>query len=141
MRPEDPGIIPDANLRLQVRTAHMAQIEDGFRMLQTALQLDPDFSDAMAYMNLLCRIEAGIVDSEVQSADFISQANSWVDKALDAKRKQAQSTPKKGPAVNGALAPPPPPPPPPSPAQAGAIPAGAIRIEGNMQQAKTGSPH
>ena len=72
MKPQDPGIIPDASLRLKVRTDHMAQIEDGFRMLQIALQLDPDYSDAMAYMNLLCRIEAGIVDSASSSPPILS---------------------------------------------------------------------
>ena len=63
MKPQDPGIIPDAALRQKVRTQHAAQIEDGFRMLQIAIQLDPDYSDAMAYMNLLYRIEAGIADT------------------------------------------------------------------------------
>jgi TonB family protein len=144
MQPQDPGIIPDAGLRLKVRTAHMAQIEDGFRMLQVALQLDPGYSDAMAYMNLLCRIEAGIVDSSQQSSDLIAQADQWVSKALDAKRKQAQN-PKPaarpldvdGPAPLGST--PPPPPPPPPPGQGGLAAAtlpGAVRIEGSAQQAK-----
>ena len=48
MQPQDPGIIPDAGLRQNVRTQHGAQIEDGLRMLRTALQLNPDYSDAMA---------------------------------------------------------------------------------------------
>jgi len=91
MTPEDQGIIPDADLRLNVRTQHMAQIEDGYRMLQVALQLDPDYSDAMAYMNLLFRIEAGIVDNETRSTELIGRADHWVVKTLAAKRKQAQS--------------------------------------------------
>ena len=138
-------MIPDAGLRLKLRTDHMAQIEDGFRMLQVALQLDPDYSDAMAYMNLLCRIEAGIVDSQQQSADLIAKADDWVSKALAAKRRQAQN-PKPatrpldvdGPAPLGST-PPPPPPPPPPPGQGGlaaAIPPGTIRIEGSVQQEK-----
>jgi len=138
MQPQDPGIIPDANLRLKVRTEHMAQIEDGFRMLQIALQLDPDYVDAMAYMNLLYRIEAGIVESEQESAGLVAQADSWVKKALAAKRTQAQNPPQKSsrPAALGSTPPPPPPPPPPGDAQARAIPPGAILIEGSVQQAK-----
>ena len=42
MRMEDPGIIPDAALRESVRKQHGAHIEEGFRVLQMALQIDPD---------------------------------------------------------------------------------------------------
>ncbi len=122
MQPQDPGIIPDAGLRQKVRTDHGAQIEDGFRVLQIAIQLDPDYSDAMAYMNLLYRIEAGIADTPAQSADAVAKADSWVTQALDAKRRQAQNrraTPGTldvdAPAPVPFIAPPPPPPPPPPP--------------------------
>ena len=146
MKPWDPGIIPDASLRQSVRTQHGAQIEDGFRMLQIALQLDPNYSDAMAYMNLLYRIQAGIADTEAQYTDFIAKADMWVDKALAAKRGQARST---NPAANtldvdapvtGAIVAPPPPPPPPPPPGVGPIARmeapGAIRISGDVQVAK-----
>ncbi len=145
MKPQDPGIIPDAGLRQKVRAQHGARIEDGFRMLQVAIQLDPEYSDAMAYMNLLYRIEAGIADTEAQSADFIAKADSWVTKALEAKRQLARSTHPTdgslnvdGPAPVPFVAPPPPPPPPPP---AGANQArmeapGAIRVSGEAQHAK-----
>ncbi len=122
MKPWDPGIIPDASLRQSVRTQHGAQIEDGFRMLQVALQLDPNYSDAMAYMNLLYRIQAGIADTDAQYTDFIAKADMWVGKALAAKRGQARRTnPTAGTLDVDAsvpvpfVAPPPPPPPPPPP--------------------------
>ena len=134
MQPQDAGIIPDADARLKLRSDHMAQIQDGFTMLQTALQMDPDYSDAMAYMNLLYRIEAGIVDSDAQSADLITLADSWVKQALDAKRRQAQN-PRRA-SSQGMTAPPPPPPPPPPGSQAVPVPPGAILVEGRAQQAK-----
>ena len=59
-------------------------------MLQIAIQLDPDYSDAMAYMNLLYRIEAGIADTPAQSADG-HKADNWVTQALDAKRRRRRS--------------------------------------------------
>src|SRR5260370_11544384 len=146
MKPQDRGNIPDANLRQSVRTQHGAQIEDGFRMLQVALQLDPNYSDAMAYMNLLYRIEAGIADTAAQYTDFIAKADLWVGKALAAKRGQARSTNPPagaldvdGPVPVPFVAPPPPPPPPPPPG-VGPIARmeapGAIRIGGDLQQAK-----
>lgn len=121
MRPEDPGIIPDAALRQGVRSKHAAELEEGFRMLQVALQIDPNYSDAAAYINLLYRIQAGIADTPEQAADSIAKADAWVTKALEAKKQMArnpQSAP--GPLnVDGpvptAYVPPPPPPPPPPP--------------------------
>ena len=122
MQPQDSGIIADAGLRQKVRTEHGAQIEDGFRMLQVAIQLDPDYSDAMAYMNLLYRIEAGIADTPAQSADYIAKADNWVTQALDARKRQARNPQPpvgpldvEGPAIVPFVAPPPPPPPPPPP--------------------------
>jgi TonB family protein len=153
MQPQDPGIIADAGLRQIVRTKHGAQIEDGFRMLQIALQLDPGYSDAMAYMNLLYRIEAGIADTQAQYTDFIARADSWVTQALAAKRGQAQNPrPQSGPPTGpldvdapvpapstASLALPPPPPPPPPPGSDNQFvrmeAPGAIRIPGNVQQA------
>jgi tetratricopeptide (TPR) repeat protein len=118
MKAQDPGIIPDAGLRQKVRTEHLAQIEDGFRMLKVALQLDPDYVNAMAYMNLLYRIAAGIADNPAQSDDLIAKADGWVGKALDVKRRQAQNPrPAASPLdvdrpVPEPLSAPPPPPPP-----------------------------
>ena len=59
-------------------------------MLATAIQLDPDFADAMAYENLLDRIEAGLADTPEQSAEWTAKADQWVTKALDAKRRLAR---------------------------------------------------
>ena len=143
MKPQDAGIIPDAGLRQKLRTEHEAQIEDGFRMLQTALQLDPQDDASMAYMNLLYRIKAGIADSDADSQQLIAQADDWVGKALEAKRKKAMIARQAGrPAGSNAQAslveaPPPPPPPPPPPGTAAFVasaPAGTIRVEGSVQK-------
>ena len=132
MKPQDPGIIPDAAARRQLRDRHGAQIEDGFRVLQIALQLDPGYSDAMAYMNLLYRIQAGIVDTDAESKQMIAQADDWVGKALAAIKQRAGTKRPANEPLNvdgpapGAPAPPPPPPPPPPPSSQGdvaAIPA------------------
>jgi TonB family protein len=116
-------------------------------MLQIAIQLDPDYSDAMAYMNLLYRIEAGIADTAAQSAEYVAKADNWVTQALDAKRRLAQNPRPAdgpldvdGPAIVPIMAPPPPPPPPP-PLPPGASQArmeapGAIRVSGETQQTR-----
>ena len=121
MKPADPGNIPDAALRANLRLQHGPQIEEGFRMLQIALQLDPGYSDAMAYMNLLYRIQAGIADTPEQAAEYVGQANNWVAQAIAAKRRAAAKAPEAPKTLDmdapapGPFAPAPPPPPPPPP--------------------------
>ena len=117
-------------------------------MLQIALQLDPNYSDAMAYMNLLYRIEAGIADTPEQSADFVAKADSWVTKAMEAKRLQARNPrpPAETLDVDGPLpAPWSPPPAAPAPTaapwdrsaeRAADSPGVVIRVDGREQQAK-----
>ena len=150
MTQQDPGIIPDASLRQSVRAQHGAQVEEGMHMLDVALQLDPDYADAMAYMNLLDRIEAGLADTPAQAADLIAQADGWVKKTLDAKRKEAQNAPLtariqdplRAAVVLVAPLPPPPPPPPPGisgvvpPPPAGDAASPRIRVDGAVQAAK-----
>jgi beta-lactamase regulating signal transducer with metallopeptidase domain len=135
--------IPDAASRKSLRDRCLPQIEDGFRMLQIALQLDPNYEDAMAYMNLLDRLKGGIVDNQAESADLIEKADDWVGKTLAAKRRNAE-THEAGPAMpldvdgpppgpGGAQAivfapPPPPPPPPPAPAVSNDQPASATPL-------------
>lgn len=118
MKPQDPGIIPDAAARQNFRHQYGPQLEEGFRMLQVALSLDPADSNAMAYMNLLYRIQGAVVDSDAESKAAIAQADDWVGKALAAKRQNAANSQAKGRSVQaeGLLAPPPPPPPPANPA-------------------------
>jgi cell division septation protein DedD len=136
--PQHDYSIPDQNLRRSLRERFLPQIEDGLRMLQTALQLDPDYDDAMAYMNLLCRLKSGIVDSSNEAADLYAQADRWVGKAIETKRRNAQTRTRQpfqldiDAPPSGALsaspavaAPPPPPPPPPPNAVAGQIASAA----------------
>jgi TonB family protein len=130
MRPEDSGIIPDAALRQKVTQQHGVQIEEAFRVLQIAIDIDPDYSDAMAYINLMYRIKAALDDTAEQSAADIRKADDWVRQALDAKKRMAQKPRNgsgtldvEGPAPAPFVPAPPPPPPPPG------NPAGIVRVE------------
>src|SRR6185295_7207804 len=61
VKPEE-YFIPDANVRKSLRDQLLPRIENGVRMLQTALQIDPNSFNAMAYMNLLDRLKAGMAE-------------------------------------------------------------------------------
>jgi beta-lactamase regulating signal transducer with metallopeptidase domain len=115
--------IADPSVRAALRAQLLPHIEEGYRMLQIALDLDPGMSDAMAYMNLLLRLNAALVDDPAESTAFITQADAWVGKALAAIKanpRSRQSGPERidvdGPAptaVPSMMIPAPPPPPPP----------------------------
>jgi TonB family protein len=88
MRPEQPGPLPNP-ARQQLKTEYSSMIEHGISSLEKALQLDPQYSDAMAYMNLLIRERADLADSPEQYRSETALADQWVQKALDAKKAQA----------------------------------------------------
>jgi TonB family protein len=130
MRPEDPGPIRDVNLRLQFKLQHQRNIEEGMANLRKTLEVDPQYDDAMAYLNLLYRQAADFTDSAEQYRANIAEADTWVHRALEVKKAKASAG--IPPSRTLAFAPPPPPPPP-----GGAQPtASQIRIGGNLQSEK-----
>jgi beta-lactamase regulating signal transducer with metallopeptidase domain len=111
MRPEDTNFIPDPITRANLRSEVGPLIDEGMQMLDKALQMDPQYADAAAYLNLVYRLKANIVETAAESKAAIAQADEWVGKALAAK-KVAPASPAAG---SWTSAPPPPPPPPPPP--------------------------
>jgi tetratricopeptide (TPR) repeat protein len=86
MKPEDPGPIKDPKVRAQLKTDNGALIDDGLKNLQKALDIDQNYSDAMAYLNLLIRERADLQDTPQAYKADIDTANNWVQKALEAKK-------------------------------------------------------
>jgi len=74
-------------------------IQEGLDALNKAVQLRPNYDDAMAYINLLYRRKADIEcgDEDARKAD-IAEADKWVQKAMAARKenemKKNQQTPK-----------------------------------------------
>lgn len=66
-------------------------VEDGISQLDKAIQLRPDYDDAMAYMNLMYRERADLEcdDPAARSRD-LKTADEWVDKALAVKKAKAE---------------------------------------------------
>ena len=69
-------------------------IQDGITALNKALQLRPDYDDAMAYMNLLYREKADLecTDPAARAAD-LKTADDWVDKTMAIKKLKAEKQP------------------------------------------------
>jgi tetratricopeptide (TPR) repeat protein len=121
MKPTDPGPLTGP-VRQELKTQYSSTIEEGIANLQRALQIDPNYADAMAYLNLLIRERGDLRDTREEWSADIAAADEWVQKNLETKKAQAQS----------GFAPPPPPPP---PAPSGTGTPERIRVGGMVQQA------
>jgi len=70
-------------------------IEEGLQNIDKALELNPDYEDAMAYKNLLFRAKAERVADPEEKKQLETKADEWVTKALDTRKKNASK--EKGP--------------------------------------------
>jgi TonB family protein len=129
MRPEDPGPIRDSNVRLDLQNRYGSVIRDGMTSLHKAIEVDSRYDDAMAYLNLMYRQLADVSDSSEDYRKYITEADTWVQRALETKKAKAAA----GVAPNPNMVPAPPPPPP-AP-QAAAAP-NQIRVGGNVMASK-----
>ena len=64
-------------------------IDEGIADLQKAIQLRPDYDDAMAYLNLLYRRKADTVESADERAALSKQADDLIDQVKEIKQKRA----------------------------------------------------
>ena len=93
MKPEDPGPIKDKKVKEELKAKYSAIIEEGIANLQKALEVDKEYDDAMAYMNLLIRERADLKDTAEEYKKETEIADNWVQKALDTKKAKAARQP------------------------------------------------
>lgn len=90
------GLRPDAELKdkkvcAQLKQENSQKVEDGIDDLKKAIQLRPDYDDAMAYINLLYRQRAEYeCDNPAAYEADIKTANEWVDKTIATKKMKAE---------------------------------------------------
>lgn len=91
--PADPGPIGNAAIREQLKGKWMPVLDEGISGVDRALQIDPNYDDAMAYMNLLIRYRADLLDTRTEWSAASANADEWMLRALDTKRAKAASNP------------------------------------------------
>jgi tetratricopeptide (TPR) repeat protein len=95
LRPEDPGPLKepknkkDPDTKAEMKAKFWQPLTDGIEDEKKALQIDPDYENAMAYMNLLLRYRADLQDTKEQYAADAKEADEWVQKALETTKKKA----------------------------------------------------
>jgi tetratricopeptide (TPR) repeat protein len=78
----------------ELKTKNMPSIQEGIDSLTKAIQLRPDYDDAMAYMNLMFREKADVECDDLPGrAEDLKTADSWVDKTLATKKAKAEKQP------------------------------------------------
>jgi tetratricopeptide (TPR) repeat protein len=74
-----------------LREKNSASIQEGIDSLKKAIDLRPDYDDAMAYMNLMYRERADVeCEDDAARADDLKTADGWVDKTLATKKAKAE---------------------------------------------------
>lgn len=97
LKPDEPLNVKDKNQKKvceDLNSKGTAIIQDGIDNLNKALQLRPDYDDAMAYMNLMYRERADLQceDPAARAAD-LKTADEWVDKTMATKKAKAEKQP------------------------------------------------
>jgi hypothetical protein len=97
MKPDDFLGAKDKKVCAMVKEKNTANVQEGIDNLNKALQLRPDYDDAMAYLNLMYRERADIqCDDPAARAADLKTADDWVDKTMATKKAKAEKQPGTG---------------------------------------------
>jgi tetratricopeptide (TPR) repeat protein len=88
----DTDALPSA-VRNEYTTKYGAMVDEGIAKLQKAIEIRPDYDDAMAYLNLLYRRKADMVESANERDALQKQADALIDKVKEIKQKRAEQPP------------------------------------------------
>ncbi|MGA7926770.1 MAG: tetratricopeptide repeat protein [Candidatus Sulfotelmatobacter sp.] len=98
------GLKPDENLNpknkdqkkacAELKEKNGPSIQEGIESLNKAIQLRPDYDDAMAYLNLMYREKADVeCDDLAARQEDLKTADHWVDQTLITKKAKAEKQP------------------------------------------------
>jgi tetratricopeptide (TPR) repeat protein len=100
MKPDMAGPIKDKKIREELVAKDAQVVEDGISSLKKAVDLDKEYDDAMAYLNLLYRERADLADSSEGYKKDVQVADDYMNQALDTRKKKAERAPKTQGIVN-----------------------------------------
>jgi len=100
MKREDPGPLKDKKRKEELKAQWMPILDQGIADTHKALEIDPNYDDAMAYMNLLVRYRADLLDTPEQYKKQSEIADNWVTKSMETKKTNSEK--KEKIAQNGA---------------------------------------
>jgi TonB family protein len=122
---ESPGPISNSRMRLELKAKWLPILDAGIRNEEEALRIDPNYDDAMAYLNLLIRYRADLLDTPEEYTSETQRADEWITRATEAKKAKSSGH-KLDVSLQQA---------PPSPGAPPGTPPKGIRIGGTVAQA------
>lgn len=102
LRPEDPGPLKppaaakgkkkeaEPDIKAELKAKYWQSLTDGIEEEKKALAIDPDYENAMTFMNLLTRYRAILDDTKEQYDADMKTAEDWVQKSLETTKKKAK---------------------------------------------------
>jgi tetratricopeptide (TPR) repeat protein len=95
LRPEDPGPLKppkkkEADIKADLKAKYWQPLTDGIEDEKKALEIDPDYENAMTYVNLLVRYRAILDDTKEQYDADMKEADNWVQKSLETTKRKAK---------------------------------------------------
>ena len=92
VKPDEP--LPP-KVRADFLAAHGENIRQGIELLDKAVQLRPDYEDAIAYLNLLYRQKADIAETPEEREQHLQKADELVERHKEIKQKKMEAPPPK----------------------------------------------
>ncbi len=90
MKTDEQAPIKDKKLRAELKAKWDPILDQGIQDEKKALEIDPQYDDAMAYMNLLIRYKADMADSQEEFRKQWDVADTWMQKTLDTRKAKAE---------------------------------------------------
>jgi len=90
MRPEDPGPLKDPKEKAALKEKFWGPLTEGIEYEKKALAIDPEYENAMSYMNLLIRYRADLDDTKEQYQADAKEADEWLNKGLQTMKMKAE---------------------------------------------------
>lgn len=84
----DTAPLPES-VRIEYAREYGLAIGEGIACMKKAIELRPDYDDAMAYLNLLYRRKADYAVNEAERAQLLKMADDLVDQVMEIKQKRA----------------------------------------------------
>lgn len=79
-----------------IKAANEGKVDEGLKMLETAMEKRQDYDEAMTYMNLLYLRKADMACGDAQAAaEFKKMSDDYTNKAMAARKKKAEEAAKK----------------------------------------------
>jgi translation initiation factor 2B subunit (eIF-2B alpha/beta/delta family) len=78
-------------VRQEYNREYRSIIDEGIESLKHAIEVRPDYDDAMAYLNLLYRRKADTVNFQDERDELLKMADDLLDKVKEIKERRAES--------------------------------------------------